>query len=380
MTDALVIGSGPSGLATGAELVKRGIDVTVLERGERTAAAWAGRYDGLRFNTSRWWSALPGAPFPRAYGWFPTRDQYVRYLEDYAAARHVPVRHGVTVERLDPAPEGGWNVAATGEDLHSTHVVVATGVFNVPVLPDWARGDRRPRNVLHASDYRNAMPYRGRRVLVVGAGSTGMEIARELADDGAAEVSLSVRTAPNILLRSSGGLPGDLSVPLILRLPTDLADSILSAVQRATVGDLSPFGLGHPPAGVIAQLRERGAGTAVVDKEVLDAIRDDRIRVVAAVDRLDDDGARLVDGSHVGADVVIAATGYTTGLREMAGHLDVLDARGMPRVVDGGEVMAGLRFVGYVPRPGLTGYTGKLARVAARGIAAARDDTAVAAP
>ncbi|MAU81431.1 NAD(P)/FAD-dependent oxidoreductase [Gordonia sp. Z-3] len=378
MTDALVIGSGPSGLATGAELVKRGIDVTVLERGERTASAWAGRYDGLRFNTSRWWSALPGAPFPRAYGWFPTRDQYVRYLDDYAAARHVPVRHSVAVERIDSAPEGGWKVTATGKTFHTRHVVVATGVFNVPWLPDWARGDRTPPKVLHASDYHNAAPYRGLRVLVVGAGSTGMEIARELADV-AAQVSLSVRTAPNILLRSSGGLPGDLAVPLILRLPTDLADSFLATVQHATIGDLSPYGLSSPPAGVIAQLRERGAGTAVVDKEVIDAIRDGGIRIVAAVDGLDEQGAQLVDGSHVGADVVIAATGYTTGLREMAGHLDVLDARGLPRVVDGGEVMTGLRFVGYVLRPGLTGYTGKLARVAARGIAASRDDTAAVA-
>ena len=181
---------------------------------------------------------------------------------------------------------------------------------------------------------------------------------------------------------SSRGSPWDratITITASVPLPTDLADSFLATVQHATIGDLSPYGLSSPPAGVIAQLRERGAGTAVVDKEVIDAIRDGGIRIVAAVDGLDEQGAQLVDGSHVGADVVIAATGYTTGLREMAGHLDVLDARGLPRVVDGGEVMTGLRFVGYVLRPGLTGYTGKLARVAARGIAASRDDTAAVA-
>jgi cation diffusion facilitator CzcD-associated flavoprotein CzcO len=68
MEEVLVIGSGPAGLATAAELLKRDVAVTVLESGDRPAAAWAGRYDGMRFNTSRWWSALPGAPFPRQFG------------------------------------------------------------------------------------------------------------------------------------------------------------------------------------------------------------------------------------------------------------------------------------------------------------------------
>ena len=104
MDEIIVVGSGPAGLATAAELGRRGLRVSVLERGNRLGAAWASRYDALRFNTSRWWSALPGAPFPKDFGWFPTRDQYVTYLEEYAAGHRVRVLTGVEVRRIDPAP------------------------------------------------------------------------------------------------------------------------------------------------------------------------------------------------------------------------------------------------------------------------------------
>jgi cation diffusion facilitator CzcD-associated flavoprotein CzcO len=370
MDDIIVIGSGPAGLATGAELVRRGLDVTVLERGPRPAAAWAARYDGLRFNTSRWWSALPGAPFPRAYGWFPTRDQYVEYLDDYRTRHHVRVRTGVAVRRLDPAATGGWRLDTDAGMLHTAHVVVATGIYNVPRVPDWAVGTDFLGTVRHSRDYRNAEAYRGRRVLVVGAGSTGMEIARELAEGGAAEVLLSVRTPPTILLRSSGGIPGDLPVPLFLKLPPHVVDRIVARIQRATVGDLSELGLDEPPSGAFTQLLERGAGTAIVDMDVIDAIRRGAVRVVPAVGRLTRTGAFLGDGSHVGVDDVIAATGYTTGLATLVGHVDgVLDHRGMPFADDGSEALPGLRFVGYVYRPGITGYAGRIARRAAREIA-----------
>ncbi|MGA8046847.1 MAG: NAD(P)/FAD-dependent oxidoreductase [Dermatophilaceae bacterium] len=370
MEDVTVIGSGPAGLSTGAELVARGIGVTVLEHGPRPAAAWAARYEGLRFNTSRWWSALPGAPFPQEYGWFPTRDQYVDYLDDYQARHHVPVRTGVTVHRLDPDGDSGWRVDTDTDTVHSAHVVVATGIYNVPRLPDWAVENDFLGTVRHSRDYRNAEVYRGRRVLVVGAGSTGLEIAHELADCGAAEVLLSVRTPPTILLRSSGGLPGDLPVPLFLKLPPRVVDRIVARIQKLTVGDLSELGLGEPPAGAFTQLLERGAGTAIVDAEVIEALRAGAVRVVPAVGRLTRTGALLADGSHVDVDDVIAATGYTTGLRELVGHLDgVVDHRDMPFVDDGGEARPGLRFVGYVFRPGITGYAGRIARRAAREIA-----------
>jgi cation diffusion facilitator CzcD-associated flavoprotein CzcO len=375
----VVIGSGPSGLATAAELVARGVPATVLERGAVLGAAWAGRYDALRFNTSRLLSALPGAPFPREYGQFPTRDQYVTYLQEYAARRHVPVETGVEVTGLQAADDGeGWVVSTDAGERRAQHVVVATGIFHTPALPEWAQGHDFGGRVLHAADYRNPAGFIGRRVLVVGAGSTGLEIAHQLATGGARSVLLSFRTPPNILLRMVGGLPGDLPVPLFLRLPTGLVDRLLLAMQRRVVGDLTPYGLPAPTEGPIAQLRRRGAGTAVVDAEVLDAIRDGSVVVVPAVQSLSAEGARLADGRRVEVDAVVVATGYSTGLEPLCGDLGVLDERGMPLDGTGGEVAPGLRFVGYVYRPGLTGYVGKAARKVAREIAAGRRATVTA--
>lgn len=411
MDDVIVVGSGPAGLATAAELRRRGVGVTVLERGDRLGAAWAGRYDGLRFNTSRWLSALPGAPFPKDFGWFPTRDQYVTYLDDYAARHGVTVRTGTTVTRLDPDvdprgdrvvdPHGdpdvdhdrrrarsadsdvdpappGWRLSTTGDTLGARHVVVATGVMHTPNLPAWATGTTYRGSVVHTADYRNPRAYRGRRVLVVGAGSSGLEIARELAEGGAAAVLVAVRTPPNLLPRESGGLPFDLPVPIFLGLPEPLVDAMLRQVQRKFWGDLSEHGLPPATQGAISGLRERGAGTAIVDRATVDAVRDGSIRVVAGVEALDETGARLADGGRVEVDDVVLATGFGTGLEPVAGHLGVLGERGMPLVTDGGEAAPGLRFVGYVFRPGLTGYVGRLARRAAREIAASRGRVPVA--
>ncbi|MBY0287183.1 MAG: NAD(P)/FAD-dependent oxidoreductase [Mycobacteriaceae bacterium] len=364
----LVIGSGPAGLATAAALRARGIEATVLERGTQTAAAWAARYDALRFNTCRRNSALPGVPFPRSFGQFPTRDQYVEYLQTFAGRRKVPVLLGVEVTRLDPLADGGWAVSTNHGTLTSRHVVVATGIFNRPAFPQWTQDHDYAGRLLHAAHYRNATPFSGERVLVVGAGSTGLEIAYELSRSSDTTVWLAARTPPNILLRVVGGLPADLPVPLFLRLPTGLVDKMLMAMQRRVVGDLSSFGLATPPEGPIAGLKRRGAGTAIVDREVVDAIRDRSLRVVSAVDRLEPDGAVLADGSRVGVDSIIVATGYRTGLADVVGHLGVLDRRGMPRDGCGAELLPGLRFVGYVYRPGLTKFVGRLARRVAREI------------
>lgn len=388
-----VIGSGPAGLACAAALLGRGISAAVLEQGPAVGTAWADRYDALRLNTSRVHSALAGAPFPRAWGQFPTRDQYVRYLRDYAARHGIPVRTGIRVCRLDPVGRA-WRIrtrvaedtiahphGADGPGLSETrtvdragcseltasHVVIATGIWNRPVMPGWAPADDPA--VLHSSAYRNATPFRGQNVVVVGTGSTGLDIAHELARGGAQRVSLAVRTPPNILYRQVGRIPLDLPVPLLLHLPPRLVDAMFGAMQVMLVGDLSAFGLPRPAEGPMAALR-RGAAAAVVDPDVIESIRDGAIRVVPEAVGLSDAGVRLRDGGEVRADAVILAAGFRTGLEPVVGHLDVLTERGMPRIGDGREALPGLRFAGYVHRPGITGFVARHARRVARELAA----------
>lgn len=367
--EVLIVGSGPAGLSCAAELLARGVSATVLERGPTLAAEWESRYDGMRFNTSRRFSSLPGHPFAREWGNFPTRDQYLSYLGAYADRHQIPVRTGVSVSRLDPAADG-WVIQTSAGPARAAHAIVAMGLANTPTVPAWSVDSPFAGQVLHARAYRNPERFTGQVVLVVGSGSTGMEVAYQLACGGAERVYLSFRTPPNILYRMMAGAPADLPVPILLRLPDPVVDRFTASLQRHVVGDLTAYGLPPAPEGSITALKRRGAGTAVVDREVVDAIRDGTITVLPEVVGLTREGARVVDGRQVNCSVVLLATGYRTGLQPVVGHLGVLAEREMPAVTSGAEALPGLRFVGYLYRPGLTGYVGHQARRVAREIAA----------
>ncbi|HET8758461.1 MAG TPA: NAD(P)/FAD-dependent oxidoreductase [Solirubrobacteraceae bacterium] len=369
---AIVVGGGPAGLAAAGALADAGVRAPVLERGSAVGAAWRARYDRLRLNTSRLTSRVGRTRYPRRVGMFPTRDEFVAYLGEFAARRRLDVRTGVDVMRLDRRGDR-WHVATSAGEVGAAHVIVATGYAREPRLPPWWAPDRYRGRLLHAADYREPSRFRGRDVLVVGAGSSGMEIAADLAGGGARSVRLSVRTPPNILLRAVGGIPGDPLGIAMMRLPARLADAQTRALRRLVLGDLSGYGLPAPHEGPFTRLERLGAAPAVVDRAVVDMVKEGRIAVVAAVAALEPEGARLADGSVAKADAIVAATGYRCGLEPIVGHLAVLDARGVPRVPDGGEGAPGLRFVGFRPVPGQIRQATLEAERAARAIASSVD-------
>jgi putative flavoprotein involved in K+ transport len=174
MTEAIVCGAGTAGLASAAALRAAGVKVVVLERTDRVGASWRTRYDDLRLNTPGWMSTQPGyRASRRRYGEYPTRDAWIRYLEDYAAHHRIDVRFGTQVRRLEPAEEE-WRLETDGEGLRARFVVIATGFDHDPELPDWPGRDSFNGGLIHSSAYRNPEPYRGRDVLVVGPGTTGL--------------------------------------------------------------------------------------------------------------------------------------------------------------------------------------------------------------
>jgi putative flavoprotein involved in K+ transport len=363
--DAVVIGAGPAGLAAGAELERRGIRALVLERGDAVGAAWRGRYDRLRLNSSRWMSQLPGARYARGSGVFPPRDEVVRYLEDYASSRALDVRLNTSVERIDRDGDWWWRLRTSTGDVTARHVIVATGYAHTPHIPSWVGREEYSGRLLHAAGYRSPAAFRGADVLVVGSGCSGMEIAYDLATGGAGRVRLAVRTPPNILVRSA---VGPIVGRLALKLGTARADKVMRAAQRIAVGDLEPYGLPIPEEGMASRLARLGVAPAIIDKATIQAIKDRRFEVVAGVERLDATGVGLADGARVEPDAVIAATGYRTALEPMVGHLGLLDERGNPRVRSG-EAVPGLHFIGYVPRPGQLGRLGEEAAAMADSIA-----------
>jgi cation diffusion facilitator CzcD-associated flavoprotein CzcO len=361
----VVIGAGPAGLASAAELRRRGVPAVVLERGEGIATSWRGRYDRLRLNTSRWFSRLPGAGYPRGTGTFPSRDEVVAYLEGYARDNALDVRLNTRVDRIDPHG-AGWVVRTSGGDFPAEHVIVAAGYEHTPFVPDWPGRDRFRGSLLHAAEYRNPEPYRDLDVVVVGPGCSGMEIAYDLAEGGARKVRLAVRTPPNILVRSPMGPAIALA---LLRVRPQRADRLVNFVRSKEVGDLTEYGLPVPEEGTFTRLRRLGVAPAIVDKVVIEAIRERRIEIVASIESLDETGADLADGTRIEPDAVIAATGYRSALEPMVGHLDVLDADGAPRAVAAEAAAPGLRFVGYVHLPAQLRYGGREGRRAAKAVA-----------
>lgn len=359
-----MIGAGPAGLATAAQLRRAQLPVIVLEQADAIAASWRGRYDRLRLNSARWFSTLPdGQAYPRT-ATFPSRDVVVAYLDAYAERHALDVRLGVKVERIDRDGDR-WRLETSAGELHAEHVVVAGGYEHRPFIPAWP-GRARFRGTLgHAADYRSPEPYRGQDVLVVGPGCSGAEIAQDLAEGGAARVRLAVRTPPNIMLRDPIGAP---LASVLRRFPPRFGDALIRFVRRKTIGDLSEFGLPVPEEGVFSRLKRLHVTPMIVDAEVIEAIRARRIEIVGAVEGLDKTGVRLAGGERIEPEAVIAATGYRTGLEPVAGHLGVLDDHGVPRVVNG-EAAPGLRFVGYEPRPSQLRYGGAQGRRAARAIA-----------
>jgi hypothetical protein len=167
------------------------------------------------------------------------------------------------------------------------------------------------------------------------------------------------------MLRQSGGLPGDLPARALLRVPGRIADRQAGLVRRLTVGDLSRWGLVPPEEGLFSRHHREAKAPAIVDKEVIEAIKAGRIEIVAALASLDETGILLEDGTRLEPSAIIAATGYGSGLEPVVGHLGVLDERGFPRVHGGPAAAPGLRFIGYRPAPGQIGDMGREARRAA---------------
>ena len=276
---------------------------------------------------------------------------------------------GTRIERIDRS-DGGWALETSAGELRTRQVIAATGYEQEPIVPDWSGRTAFSGGLLHSNEYRNREPFRGKRVLVVGPGCSGMEIAYDLAEGGASKVWLSARTPPNILLRTGpGGLPGDVIGVALLRVPPRISDPVARFGRKQDLGDLTEYGLPIPAEGVFTRLRRTGQAPAIVDVEVIDAIKDDRIEVVRGVASLDETGVELADGARVEPDVVICATGYSRVLELLVGHLGVLDEHGMPRARGATPAAPGLRFTGYVPRPGGLGYMGKESTRAARAIA-----------
>jgi len=183
--DTLVIGAGQAGLAMSEHLSAKGVSHLVLER-KRIAERWRSeRWDSLVANGPAWHDRFPGMTFPDLDpDAFATRDMIVKYFEAYAAMIKAPIRSGVNVKALSAHSNGERFIAETSEgQFEAKNVVVATGPFQRPIIPTNVPIDAGVMQI-HSSSYRNPAQLPEGAVLVVGAGSSGAQIADELLRSG----------------------------------------------------------------------------------------------------------------------------------------------------------------------------------------------------
>jgi putative flavoprotein involved in K+ transport len=176
----VVIGGSQSGLAVGYYLKQRGLPFVILDQNDRIGDAWRKRWDSLRLFTPGRYDGLPGMPFPGSASSYPTKDETADYLEAYAREFELPFRTGVKVDRVSKTGDR-FEVSCGEHTLFAENVVVATGAFDTPKVPAFARelGERIVQ--LHSKHYRNPSQIQPGAVLIVGAGNSGAEIAIELA-------------------------------------------------------------------------------------------------------------------------------------------------------------------------------------------------------
>ena len=166
----IVIGGSQAGLAVGYYLKQRGLPFVILDENDRIGDAWRKRWDSLRLFTPGRYDGLPGMAFPGSPWAYPTKDETADYLEAYARAFELPVRSGVKVDRLAKTRDR-FEVTCGQHTLFAENVVVATGAFNNPKVPSFARELDQSIVQLHSREYRNPSQIQEGGVLVVGAGN-----------------------------------------------------------------------------------------------------------------------------------------------------------------------------------------------------------------
>lgn len=340
-TDTLVVGAGPAGLATAAELARRGVAYRLVERGETLGHTWAHLYDSLTLHTGRHMSTLPGMRFARGTALFPSRAEFLGYLQAYAERHAIRVETDAEVRRIERAGDGWTATLASGEQIAAAHLVMATGIVSNPRTPALPGRDRFRGRVLHAAEYQRPGEFIGKRVLVVGVGNSGGEIGSELARAGA-KVTVSVRSGAHVVPRQIGPVPAQYVRYLIGKLPRRAQEVVFARTQARLQRRFGPPVLPTPQHSPLDAI-------PLIGFHLVDCIREGLVDLKrAAPVEFTDEGVRFSDGTSDAYDVVLLATGYAPALAPL-GDLVHVDAKGFAvrrdRVASADQ--PGLWFVGH---------------------------------
>jgi len=355
-TGTLIVGAGPAGLAVAACLARAGSPYVLLEQNDAVGARWRSRYRRLHLHTAKEYSALPYLPFPKHLPRYPSRDQVVAYLELYRNHFGIEPHFGERVTQV--ARDDGRFLVSTsgGATYHARNVVVCTGRSDVPYRPHWPGLDTFKGTVLHSAEYTSGERFAGQRVLVVGLGNSGGEIAIDLVESGATFTAVAVRSPVNIVPRDFIGQPIQRSTIMLRVLPVGVRDRTGRMISRIVFGDLQRLGFPRADEGPVSQIVSRGR-IPLIDVGTIALVRAGKIALRGNVERFEREGVRFGDGLEEPYDAVVLATGYRAGASSLVASLGLATDRGGNPDPDASA--PGVHFVGFRTPP--TGHLREIA-------------------
>ncbi|KAE8708122.1 putative indole-3-pyruvate monooxygenase YUCCA5 [Hibiscus syriacus] len=316
----LIVGAGPSGLATAACLREQGVPFAVLERAECIASLWQKRtYDRLKLHLPKQFSQLPKLPFPEEFPEYPKKGQFIEYLES------VKTVSGANKTEFEYICR--WLVVATGENAECV-------VPDIEGLADFGG------EVIHASEYKSGEKFKGKKVLVVGCGNSGMEVSLDLANHNASP-SIVVRSSVHVLAREVlGKSTFELATLMMKWLPLWLVDKLL----------------------LILACKGK---TPVLDIGALEKIKSGDVQVVPGIKRFSRGQVELVNGQKLDIDSVVLATGYRSNVPSWLQEGEFFSKNGLPKASfpNGWKGNSGLYAVGFTRR-GLSGASSDAMKIA----------------
>jgi len=334
----LVIGAGQAGLAVAARLKQLDVETVIIDRERRVGDNWRNRYQSLLLHNQIWANHLPYLPFPSSWPAYLSKDEMADWLEAYAKVLGLDVWLGTGVERADyDEDKSSWTVRValadgTVRELHPPHVVQATGVFGVPVRPEIPGADRFEGVLVHAGDYKGDIAGPGTRVLVVGSGSSGHDVAQDLCKIGA-DVTMLQRSSTCVVSVEPGAaraysifaedgppvedadfVTNSLPFPLLTELHKELTKRIAEMDHDLLQGlRKAGFALdfGEDESGFLMKYHRYGGGY-YINAGCSDLIVAGKIKIKQGVgiERLDKKSVRFTDGTSMDVDAVVIAAGY----------------------------------------------------------------------
>lgn len=334
----LVVGAGQAGLAAAARLGHLGVDTLVVDRMDRVGDNWRKRYHALVLHNEVYANHLPFVEFPKTWPTYVPKDMLADWFEGYAKALELNVWTGTEFEGAEfDADQGHWRARVrradgTTRELKPRHIVMASGVSGLPFIPEIPGLDNFKGRVIHSTQFQGGHEFAGQRAIVIGTGTSGHDVAQDLASHGAT-VSMVQRSSSTVVslgpeaagkvyslyLEGNNLADTDLinvATPYpVLRHSYQLLTHHLRSYDKPMLDGLEKVGFkldyGADNTGFQMKYLRTGGGY-YLDVGCAQMLIDGRISLIqyADLNEFDESGLVLADGTTVPADVVVLATGY----------------------------------------------------------------------